>query len=124
MALQYKSDLGASRPQLYASIQLLLCCVFFQELNNVADIYKFEDVLVFDFNTEFIFANHNHISKLDRVDTKVICEIGLKSDFIRVELQLFYEQVFQSFKHNFMSSNKFSFLGLDLAFDTILYIIQ
>ena len=97
--------------RIYMQRGLLLGCVFFQELNYIANVYEFEDILVFDFNAEFIFADHNHISKLDRVDTKVVCEVGLKSDIIRVELQLFYEQVLQSFKHNFMSSNNFSFWG-------------
>ena len=68
--------------------------------NNVANGRELANVLVVDLNVKLLFAKHNEVSQLDRVDAEVVCQLGLGLDLVGIQLKLVNQNVLQSFKHN------------------------
>ena len=74
--------------------------VLLEVIYNICDGYKLVDVLICDFETKLVLAEHDQVCKLNRVDAKVIGELGLHLDIIGIQLKLVNKNVLQSFKHN------------------------
>ena len=86
----------------------------FQVINNVTNSCELANIVIVDFDSEFVFADHNEISKLDRIDSEITLKLSLKCYFIAVDLELFNQQINKLFVHMFLQK-----INLILKFNAV-----
>ena len=72
----------------------LLGLGIFHEFDDVADALQLLGLFIRDFVSEFLFESHDQLDGIERISAKIFDELGLRGDLVRVDAELFDDDIF------------------------------
>ena len=77
----------------------LILYVFLKICNDISDGNKLMDVVILDFNAEFLLAEKNKVGKLKGIDAEVVYKLGFGLYLVRIHGEIVYKHFFYFLKH-------------------------
>ena len=89
--------------------------VFFQVFNDITNGNEGVKIFVCNLNVELIFTKKNKISQFERINAQITGKFCVFGNFICINVELFDEQIFDSFKHESLLHFKHNAFFVDVS---------
>ena len=90
----------AVRPKVFTLILL----IFFDVMNNSTDGLQVFDLVIRNFNAEFVLETHNQINNSERIRIQIVYEIGVLVNDGRIDAELISKELNYLFQNHKISS--------------------